>query len=199
VDSNLIYFVALILVPIIPAFVLFKFLPSTAVASGPFQGLKINVGGGFGGYFLILLISYPFIVSLTNSVSAQKWTIVGTISSHGPQEVDEITVHPPVSNPDSGSGTFHLELYIPNVADEVFKYPSIVVRRTNLETNSYSEVSVSLDPTLSSDGYKETDYKITRTGQTINIGTPIDFQPQAFAVTTPPAPVPSPTPPSPVH
>ncbi len=46
------------LLPIIPAFILFKFLPesSKAEATGPYQKLKIKLGGAFAGYFILTLL-----------------------------------------------------------------------------------------------------------------------------------------------
>jgi hypothetical protein len=62
--ARLLYIAVLVLVPIIPAYLLFRALPSEATASGPFKGLSIKLGGAFAGYFLVLLaIAYlvPFV------------------------------------------------------------------------------------------------------------------------------------------
>lgn len=48
---------ATLLLPIIPAFILYKFLPSKSQVSGPFQGLNLKLTGAFGGYFLLVLTS----------------------------------------------------------------------------------------------------------------------------------------------
>lgn len=45
-----------VLLPIVPAYLLFKLLPSNAVVAGPLKGLTVNLGGAFGGYFAILLL-----------------------------------------------------------------------------------------------------------------------------------------------
>lgn len=51
------YMIALILLPIIPAYLLFRALPSsTAAATGPLQGLQIKLGGAFAGYIIVLLL-----------------------------------------------------------------------------------------------------------------------------------------------
>lgn len=52
---DLLYMTALALIPTIPAFLLFKALPTQAEATGPFAGLNIKLGGAFAGYFLIFL------------------------------------------------------------------------------------------------------------------------------------------------
>lgn len=44
------------LVPIVPAFILFKFLPATAAVTGPFKGLRIDLSGSFAAYFLVFFV-----------------------------------------------------------------------------------------------------------------------------------------------
>ena len=67
----------IILVPIIPAYLLFKFLPSTAVTSGPFQGLQINISGAFAGYLVVFLTLIPIRSSFITGYD--KWTVSGRI------------------------------------------------------------------------------------------------------------------------
>lgn len=52
----------LVLVPIVPAYILFKTLGSTAQATGKeFFGFSVQLGGAFAGYFvLILLLAHVF-------------------------------------------------------------------------------------------------------------------------------------------
>jgi hypothetical protein len=49
-----------LLVPMIPAYILFKFLPSSAIGKGPLQGLHVNFTGAFAGYFMVVLVAIPF-------------------------------------------------------------------------------------------------------------------------------------------
>ena len=51
--TNLIFVLVAILVPIIPAFIFFKWLPADSNVGGTWQGLKIKLTGAFGGYFAI--------------------------------------------------------------------------------------------------------------------------------------------------
>ncbi len=44
------------LLPIVPAYVLFRALPSQAEVSGPFQGMTIKLGGAFSAYFIVFLL-----------------------------------------------------------------------------------------------------------------------------------------------
>ena len=49
ISETLFYIAAMVLLPIVPAYVLFKTLPSTGRAEGPFKGLKINCRAPFVG------------------------------------------------------------------------------------------------------------------------------------------------------
>jgi hypothetical protein len=53
-----------LLIPLLPAFILYRFLPSKTAVKGPFKGLTINLTGAFGGYFLLVLIA----IGLTRAV-----------------------------------------------------------------------------------------------------------------------------------
>jgi len=81
---NIIYLLIVILVPIIPAYLLFKKLKSSAEASGPVSPIKefsVKFGGAFAGYFPIFLLLY---FKLPNEFNAQTksekpWEITGTV------------------------------------------------------------------------------------------------------------------------
>jgi hypothetical protein len=90
-----------ILLPLIPAVMLFKLLPSTAVVSGPLQGLRIDLGGAFAAYFALVVL----ILSTKNSVwdpvpTYQVWTVTGTVTDNNgtpvaPLAVGDISLLPP--------------------------------------------------------------------------------------------------------
>lgn len=52
----LVIIVAIVFLPLVPANLLFKLLPSDAKAEGPWKGVKIKVGGAFAGYFIMALL-----------------------------------------------------------------------------------------------------------------------------------------------
>ena len=48
---------AILLIPVIPAFVIYKFLPASETdVSGPYQGLSLKLKGAFAGYFLLVIV-----------------------------------------------------------------------------------------------------------------------------------------------
>ena len=97
---------AVLLLPLIPAFLLYKFLPSRTSVGGPFKGLNIKLTGAFGGYFLLVItaigVFFPLlkneqakiieqqnekIKELENSMSShQQWVMKGNILSTSPKQ-----------------------------------------------------------------------------------------------------------------
>jgi hypothetical protein len=63
--SDLTYIVIVVLVPLIPAFLLYKYLPpGRTEVGGPFKGLDIKLSGAFAAYFLVVLIVTSLLVFL---------------------------------------------------------------------------------------------------------------------------------------
>lgn len=91
----LIELAAILLIPAAPAYLLYAVLPSSADVSGPFKGLNIKLGGAFGGYFLLVLLSSGYVAmdlrgeigDLEDRLAGLKkyeiWTIKGHIEPHG--------------------------------------------------------------------------------------------------------------------
>jgi hypothetical protein len=97
---------AVLLLPLIPAFLLYKFLPSRTNVSGPFKGLNLKLTGAFGGYFLLVItaigVFFPLlkneqskiieqqdekIKQLENTISdRQQWTMKGNVISTSPKQ-----------------------------------------------------------------------------------------------------------------
>lgn len=97
---------AILLLPLVPAFLLYKFLPSRTNVSGPFKGLSIKLTGAFGGYFLLVLtavaVFFPLlkndqakiidqqnekISQLENALSNhQQWVMKGNVASTSPKQ-----------------------------------------------------------------------------------------------------------------
>lgn len=109
-ESNLIITLStILLIPLIPAFILYKFLPSKTVVTGPFKGLNVNLTGAFSGYFLLVIVSLGLTYYLSkNKLSDQlqqaqskienlesqllieknkfhPWKMTGTIESETPE------------------------------------------------------------------------------------------------------------------
>jgi len=108
---------AVTVLPLLPAYILFKYLPSSATVTGQpgaLSGLTVKFGGAFGAYFVVfLLLWYGFDVDQPHY---RTWTVTGRVAAPGaPVEFDpgDITwrLRPPdISvNPD---GTFTFQVAV---------------------------------------------------------------------------------------
>lgn len=67
-DNFYLALAAILLIPIIPAYILYKFLPASDTdVSGPFKGLTLKLKGAFAGYFLLVLVSLGLQYALMNN------------------------------------------------------------------------------------------------------------------------------------
>lgn len=78
ISPNVVALLIIILVPIVPSYLLFRLLPEKAVVTGPFKGLRIDLSGAFGGYFLVFLVLIGVRGSF-QSTSYQEWVVTGQI------------------------------------------------------------------------------------------------------------------------
>jgi hypothetical protein len=75
-SGNAIFFLVVVLLPLIPAYLLFRLLPSQAEVEGPWQGLKVKLTGAFASYFL-LVITLLFMAGAPPTYDV--WTIQGRL------------------------------------------------------------------------------------------------------------------------
>lgn len=78
------YLCGVLFVPLVPAYIIFKFLPpSKTIVRGPFKGLKINLAGAFGGYFLLVLItlSFTYTTIRPSKPRHEVWYVKGRIEA----------------------------------------------------------------------------------------------------------------------
>jgi hypothetical protein len=77
-------YAAWVLVPLVPAVLIYKLFPSTTVTvNGIFAGLTINASGAFAGYLIVFIGTYQPLVPPTRDIIAgfqrQFWTIKGDV------------------------------------------------------------------------------------------------------------------------
>lgn len=105
-NTFLIVLPAILLVPLVPAFILYKYLPSKTNVTGPFKGLNLKLSGAFGGYFLLVIIAAGIFFPLMRNEQQQtiekleaellavkdesklhqQWSMEGSILSSSPKE-----------------------------------------------------------------------------------------------------------------
>jgi hypothetical protein len=78
-----VYMLLILLIPIIPAFILFRFLPSSANVKGPLKGLDIKLGGAFGGYIVAVILSWRVALSLLTPTWSDNWNVVAHVKFAG--------------------------------------------------------------------------------------------------------------------
>jgi hypothetical protein len=123
----------LVLLPLIPAYILFSVLKSTGEVGGPFYGLKLQLGGAFAGYFaLLLLLLYSFKAYIVPPPLHVVWTVKGQVVDDHQQPVDVTTDSfallpaspPPIS---AEKGQFSVN-FIPNPLDGGgVAYPTVII------------------------------------------------------------------------
>jgi len=115
--------------PLLPAYILYKMLPSTTTVSGPFKGLTINLTGAFGGYFILVLLLLGFVATRFTSSKYQydSWQIKGTAGFQQTANAPDLRaislfVRPPnpVINED---GSFEMEVLAKKGSD----FPFLIV------------------------------------------------------------------------
>jgi hypothetical protein len=115
--------------PLLPAYILYKMLPSTTTVSGPFKGLTINLTGAFGGYFILVLLLLGFVATRFTSSKYQydSWRIKGTAGFQQTANAPDLRaislfVRPPnpVINED---GSFEMEVLAKKGSD----FPFLIV------------------------------------------------------------------------
>lgn len=110
-DNPIVILSVLALLPLIPAILLFKLLPGGETnVEGPLAGLKIKLGGAFGGYVaLTVFLATFYSQSLKpDNTALETWTVIGDVQRPMWSEIS-CKLSPPL-NIDPGN---HFEWQIP--------------------------------------------------------------------------------------
>ena len=67
-DNFYLALAAILLLPVIPAYILYKFLPASDTdVSGPYKGMNVKLKGAFAGYFLLVIVGLALQYVIMNS------------------------------------------------------------------------------------------------------------------------------------
>jgi len=156
--TNLAYFSVLLLIPLVPAVVIYRTLPTeSAHVAGTFHGMRIKLSGAFAAYFALVLIGVWTLPrpSAQSSSHYQVWRIKGSVTGADPNIFDyerdiQLRVNPfGERKPD---GTFTIDVLC--TEDEVgrWEFPTLSV-----EGKGYFKQSVDLNDTSKVEpiGYRE--------------------------------------------
>jgi len=160
--GDYVYMLLILLLPLLPAFILFWFLPSSADVQGPLKGLKVKLGGAFGGYIVGVLLSWQVASSLLEPTWSDNWNVVahvkfdGTSTSRPNLSEAVVLVHPPIPDIDPG-GLLQIKVPIPRI-----HIGAIDIQRLIVAYDGYETVTVPLDPDGKHIGtYGDQDYHVT--------------------------------------
>ena len=71
-DNFFLILAAILIIPVIPAFIIYKFLPASDTdVSGPYQGLSLKLKGAFAGYFLLVIVGLALQYVVMNNKQAK--------------------------------------------------------------------------------------------------------------------------------
>lgn len=173
---DFVYMLLILLLPMIPAFVLFRFLPNTADVSGPFKGLTLKLSGAFAGYFVTVLLSWQVAKSMIEPTWSDNWNVVARITfdgapaNHPAAAQAVVLVKPPTADIDS-NGQLQMMVPIPRVHNG-----AVDLQRLIVALDGYETVNVPLDPDGEHLGfYGRQDFQVTFDNQKhrILVGKPI--------------------------
>ncbi len=157
-NEPLVVLAALLLLPIIPAYLLFKMLPSSATVDGPMAGLTVKLGGAFGGYVALTVFMAVFFAKNIQAPKAtyREWEISGPVRLDGDAGTATIKAKavPPIMQVEST--TFFMRTWMPDD-----RRPSLVFEAPGYETLNIDlavyerEKKVSIDEAKASIVFKE--------------------------------------------
>jgi hypothetical protein len=82
------------LLPLVPAYILYRTLPSDTKVGGPFKGLNLQLSGSFAGYFLLTVMAFAFIKSsIPKTPVDDMWEVRGRIHCQNGIDVNQLRVH----------------------------------------------------------------------------------------------------------
>jgi hypothetical protein len=127
--NQLIMLSAIVLLPLIPAFILFHTIKSSAQVDGPLGGLKVSLGGAFGGYVALTVFIATYFAHMPHVTT---WRVTGDLQfPGGTPTMITCDVHPPEFMIDD-ENHFRLDLPI----DEDGTLPSIVIAASGYQTKT---------------------------------------------------------------
>jgi hypothetical protein len=133
-----------ILLPMVPAFVLFKALPGTAVVSGPLQGLNIKLGGAFAGYFALLILVFST-HKIWNPAPGEIWEVSGKVVDENGAVIKQLTAKDIGLIPNSvnayENGTFKLTVASMPTQGGGIEFPQVTVGHED-----FQPTTIPLDP-----------------------------------------------------
>jgi hypothetical protein len=123
-----------VLLPLIPAVLIYRLFPNTAVGvSGPLANLTVRASGAFAGYLIVFAASYPLVLRYAETIGGFQhpfWTIKGKVAlieTDGTAiQLDDLLAKMLVETPQFFT---HQSYYVRmNVPEETGDFPLVTIR-----------------------------------------------------------------------
>jgi hypothetical protein len=174
---------AVTLLPLVPAYVLFKTLRSHARVTGPMAGLKVQLGGAFGAYFIVFLVLFQGLGAEVSRFQYHNWTVAGRVEfdtdGEKPNPHHITTYMKPPLLPIEPDGKFEFTVPIQEFADGHIEWPTIL-----LEMAGYEQGVIRLAPNLPGWGSELLKLDRDRDHRVLNVTQPVKLKPQSYSATS---------------
>jgi hypothetical protein len=145
--NDLVLITFTILLPLTPAYILYKALPAETKVAGPFKGLNIQLSGAFAGYFLLVLVILGFVSTRPKppDPTHEVWKVTGQMNfDNSWTDADkarlQLSLIPGNQRIYKETGDFEM-LVAPEVcADGKLKFPKLLIGQ-----DGYQTVTIDLD------------------------------------------------------
>lgn len=158
--NDLVLITFTILLPLTPAYILYKALPAKTKVFGPFKGLNIQLSGAFAGYFLLVLVIMGFVSTRANppDPTHEVWKVTGKLnldSSWTDTERDSLQLSViPGSQHVYPTGDFEMQVVPEVCSGGKLKFPKVFISHDgyqkltiDLENPQFSQISQSVSVT----------------------------------------------------
>ena len=119
------------LLPLVPAYILYRMLPSATKVGGPFKGLDLQLSGAFAGYFLLVVMAFSFLYSRKPVATDELWLVSGQIECKS-HSLSDVRINLAGYNP-IGDGTFTIRVPVSRSISGEITFPTLVIEDTGHE------------------------------------------------------------------
>jgi hypothetical protein len=172
------------LLPLVPAYVLFKTLRSHARVNGPFAGLTIHLGGAFAAYFLVFVMLWNGTAGAVESSHYHDWTVAGKVefdtdgTSPNPRYITSY-VKPPTLSVET-DGHFEFKVPVQEFANGKIEWPVIL-----MEVGGFEQAVVRLSPKGVEWGAEPISLKHDAVSRSIHLQHPVRLRPSSYGPAAP--------------
>src|ERR1043166_5494092 len=127
-----------ILLPLTPAYILYKALPAKTNVTGPFKGLNIQLSGAFAGYFLLVLVIMGFITTRPPDPTHELWKVTGKMNfdtawTDTAEDKPQFSLLPD-NQQIASTGDFEIQVAPEVCGDGRLKFPKLLIARKGYQT-----------------------------------------------------------------